>query len=46
MTDIIKNDIMKYKCRESHYSRNKSSRSHPELNLKTMYVFLKNMFFV
>lgn len=35
MTDLIKNDIMKYKCRESHYSRNKCSRSYlpPKLNL-------------
>lgn len=39
MTDLIKEDIMKYKCRESHYSRNKCCRSYlpPELNLKSMH---------
>ncbi|CAK1597457.1 unnamed protein product [Parnassius mnemosyne] len=45
MTDLIKNDIMKYKCRESHYSRSKCSRSYlpPELNLKIMYEkFIEN----
>lgn len=45
MGDLIKNDILKYKCRESHYSRNKCSRSYlpPELNLKFMYEkFIEN----
>lgn len=38
-TEHVKRDILKYKCRASHYSRNKIVRSYlpPELNLKQMY---------
>lgn len=39
MTRIIKRNILKYKCRETHYSRKDSSRSYlaPELNLTKMW---------
>lgn len=39
MTENIKKNILKYKCRESHYSRKDSSRSYlsPELIIKKMW---------
>lgn len=39
LTIAIKNDIKKYKCRESYYTRRKSSRGYlpPKLSLKKMY---------
>nr|CAH7730369.1 unnamed protein product [Callosobruchus chinensis] len=39
ITDLIKAHIKTYKCRESHYSRNKTCRSYlpPELNINLMW---------